>query len=191
MGVSHDTLVDAACRWLRGRGRCWVVLAERSGIGMEIPDAIGWGSRGHSTLVEAKISRADFFADAGKPHRRADTGMGAERYYLTPVGLVGAQDIPAGWGWLEFRNGRVTSRRKAEVRDLQPDACRREASLLVNELSRYQRCNVKYPHDWHIWRWRVDSHVGRAEPSWRPTERLKLLALQGQAADAAAKGASE
>lgn len=175
MLISHDDLVDRGCRYLRGRRRCWVVLAERSGGG-EIPDAIGWTSSGVSILVEAKISRTDFFADAGKTWRKSGLGMGRERYYIVPDGLVGPGEVPEAWGLLTVKGSRVQVRKDATRMPLKPEAARRETALLVNELSRYQRCNVKYPYDWHIWRFYVDSHVGRAS-NQTEADRRKIAAM--------------
>ena len=33
--------------------------------------------------------------------------MGSERFYLTPPALVKVEELPAGWGLLELRRGRV------------------------------------------------------------------------------------
>lgn len=74
----------------------------------EQPDAIGWEYSGKSTLVECKTSRADFFRDAGKSFRKhPDLGLGQHRYFLTPAGLVGFDDVPEGWGLLEVRGAGI------------------------------------------------------------------------------------
>lgn len=105
-GPAHDWLVKRAVKWLLGRGRCTVALAEpwNAKIG-EHPDAIGWDRRGWSIVVECKVSRADFVADKRKQCRRMEdtTGehLGQERYYLTPPHLVLPADVPDGWGLLE------------------------------------------------------------------------------------------
>ena len=62
----------------------------------------------HSVLVECKVTRADFLADRGKPFRaKPEQGVGSERFYLTPPGLVKVEELPVGWGLLELRRGRV------------------------------------------------------------------------------------
>jgi len=67
----------------------------------ERPDAIGWRSS-HSILIECKTSRADFRVDASKPFRRdATRGMGSLRFFMAPVGIIRATELPAGWGLLE------------------------------------------------------------------------------------------
>jgi hypothetical protein len=73
-----------------------------------MPDAIGWKRASHSVLVECKVTRADFLADRGKPFRaKPEQGVGSERFYLTPPGLVKVEELPVGWGLLELRRGRV------------------------------------------------------------------------------------
>jgi hypothetical protein len=83
-------------------------LSEQACISGEMPDAIGWKRANHSVLVECKVTRADFLADRGKPFRaKPEQGVGSERFYLTPPGLVKVEELPVGWGLLELRRGRV------------------------------------------------------------------------------------
>lgn len=90
-----------AVAWLR-RYRCGVVLSEQACVSGEMPDAIGWKKACHSVLVECKVSRPDFLVDREKPFRQTpQTGVGCERYYLTPKGLICGGELPAGWGLLE------------------------------------------------------------------------------------------
>jgi hypothetical protein len=102
--VTHAQLVQKAVEWLR-RYRCGVVLSEQACLSGEMPDAIGWKRSCHSVLVECKTSRADFLTDCGKPFRqRPEIGLGCERFYFVPAGLVSIEDTPACWGLLEYRN---------------------------------------------------------------------------------------
>jgi len=105
--MTHAQLVDLAERWLWRQG-CGVVLREFSSLGCpEIPDAIGWRTD-TSILIECKVSRSDFHADARKPFRvNPEAGLGDWRFYLTPPGLLTAADLPEGWGLLEARGSRV------------------------------------------------------------------------------------
>jgi hypothetical protein len=99
--MTHAKLVLLAVGWLR-RYRCGVVLSEQACISGEMPDAIGWKRACHSVLVECKASRADFLVDREKPCRLTpETGVGCERYYLAPKGLIRMEELPAGWGLLE------------------------------------------------------------------------------------------
>lgn len=120
--MDHKSLCALAVSWLKrpmsrsGPG-CTVAISESANwINGEIPDAIGWRPYKHprcgSIVVEVKISRADFLADAAKPHRKNPaTGMGAYRYFLAPAGVISVEELPAKWGLIE-----VTPRGHMKVR---------------------------------------------------------------------------
>lgn len=150
---THDDLVERAERWLRnsawraetwGSGReyrqgckCGVVLAEPSGGCTETPDAIGWFGQGRqSILIECKVSRADFMADAKKLfRRRPEYGVGNFRYFMVRAGLIAEDDLPDGWGLLEVRGRTVKIVRHSERFDSQRD---NEMSLLWSECRKIQ-----------------------------------------------------
>lgn len=99
--IPHAVLVKAARQWLQVR--CKVVASECSGVTREVPDAIGWMANEVSVLIECKTSRQDFFSDRKKSFRRlSELGLGMVRYYLTPKGLVRANELPDKWGLLEY-----------------------------------------------------------------------------------------
>ncbi len=105
--MTHAQLVEKAVRWLRSY-RCGVVLSEQACTSGEMPDAIGWKKACHSVMVECKVTRADFLVDREKPWRqKPERGVGSERFYLTLPGLIKVEELPAGWGLLEFRRGRI------------------------------------------------------------------------------------
>ena len=107
--MTHQQMVRLAEQWLRRKYRCGIVLSEQSCASGETPDVIGWKNSCRSILVECKISRADFFADREKPWRmKPETGMGCERFYLAPLGLIGKQELPKHWGLLECKGREVT-----------------------------------------------------------------------------------
>lgn len=92
--MTHEELVERAAKWLRGTAKCTAVLTEFSSWNAATsPDALGWHKGQWSVMVEAKVSRSDFFADKKKPAR-----MGQERWYITPPGLVRHDDLPRNWG---------------------------------------------------------------------------------------------
>lgn len=134
-GPVHSALVLAAAAWLRAR-RCTVVITDMvSGAG-ETADAIGFNSY-RSTLIECKASRADFRVDQKKLWRYEGGGIGNERFYLAPVGLLKAEEMPTGWGLLEMKpNGSVRMQKDAESRSCQKD---REVSLLISAIRRIGR----------------------------------------------------
>jgi len=96
--MTHAQLVEKAVAWLRGY-RCGVILSEQACANGEMPDAIGWKSVHHSVLIECKISRADFLADRDKPFRqKPELGLGCQRFYLAPAGMLQLKELPPGWG---------------------------------------------------------------------------------------------
>jgi hypothetical protein len=136
--MTHAQLVGVAVRWLRSY-RCGVVLSEQACSSGEMPDAIGWKRACHSVLVECKVSRADFLVDRGKSFRKQPkSGVGCERFYLVPKGLIRAEELPAGWGLLEVRNRKVAMIR-ASARDLRSaTGFRYEMNLLLASLRRVE-----------------------------------------------------
>lgn len=100
--MKHAELVRVVQNWLRTERRHGLVLAEPSTVGtVEEPDVIGWCA-GVSTLVECKVSRADFLVDKKKAFRaRPAEGMGRHRLYAAPAGLIKPKDLPERWGLLE------------------------------------------------------------------------------------------
>jgi hypothetical protein len=127
-----------AVRWLR-LYRCGVVLSEQACVSGEMPDAIGWKKACHSVLVESKLSRSDFLADRDKPFRQnPEMGVGCERYYLAPRGLIRSEELPAGWGLLEIC-GREIEKVKASAKNLRsPVGFQNEMNLLLASLRRVE-----------------------------------------------------
>jgi hypothetical protein len=125
-------------QWLRSY-RCGVVLSEQACISGEMPDAIGWKRACHSVLIECKVSRADFLADRSKPFRqKSDLGVGNERFYLVPAKLIRPEELPPGWGLLEYRARKVVVVRasKKNLRSAQGFLC--EMNLLLASLRRVE-----------------------------------------------------
>lgn len=133
--TTHAQLVREAANWLRGSRKCSLVATEIATMIDEKPDAIGWGNQ-VSILVECKTSRQDFLADAKKPHRFRE-GVGQERWFYMPAGIVVPDDLPEGWGLLERQSIGMSDlyqcRRtvKPEIRELTPDVCRKERQMLI------------------------------------------------------------
>jgi hypothetical protein len=136
--MTHAKLVAMAVCWLR-RYRCGVVLSEQACVSGEMPDAIGWKGRCHSVVVECKASRPDFLADRAKPWRQnPETGVGAERYYLAPAGMISLDELPAGWGLLEARS-RDIGVVKRSAKNLRSNAgFQNEMNLLLASLRRVE-----------------------------------------------------
>ena len=136
--MTHAQLVERAVRWLR-RYRCGVVLSEQACVSGEVPDAIGWKQACHSVLVECKVTRANFLADRDKPFRKkSEKGIGSERFYLTPPGLVKIEELTTGWGLLELRRGRVEMLHASAKNLRTATGFRYEMNLLLASLRRVE-----------------------------------------------------
>lgn len=136
--MTHTQLVERAVRWLRGY-RCGVVLSEQACVSGEMPDAIGWKQACHSVVVECKVTRADFVRDRAKPFRqKPEKGVGSERYYLTPSGLVKTEELPAGWGLLEMQRGKIEMAHPSAKNLRTATGFRYEMNLLLASLRRVE-----------------------------------------------------
>ncbi len=107
--MTHDDLVEIGRRWLTkpwrnadgGHGGCALVLTEIVTGSWETPDVIGWHGP-NSILLEAKASRSDFRKDRKKYFRcHPEMGLGRQRYYIAPKGLIKIDELPSGWGLIE------------------------------------------------------------------------------------------
>lgn len=136
--MTHAQMVEKAVRWLRSY-RCGVILSEQACLSGEMPDAIGWKQACHSVLVECKVTRADFLADRAKPFRqKPEKGVGSERFYLTPDALVKVEELPAGWGLLEWRRGRIEIAHPSAKNLRTATGFRSEMNLLLASLRRVE-----------------------------------------------------
>lgn len=106
--MTHEELVQKGSRWLNKeasniRWRSTFVLVEFKSQGTnEIPDIFGLRPAGH-VMIEVKVSRSDFKADALKESRdQSKLQIGNFRFYLVPQGLITKEEIPSTWGLLEW-----------------------------------------------------------------------------------------
>jgi len=98
--ISHKELVKRAFACLKFSIGCSVAFKERvaPGSASENPGAIGF-KNSFSYLIECKSTRSGFLADKKKLSRKIPSqGMGIERYFMSPVGLLQPGEIPKGWG---------------------------------------------------------------------------------------------
>lgn len=136
--MTHAQLVEKAVRWLRSY-RCGVVLSEQACASGEMPDAIGWKKASHSVMVECKVTRADFLVDREKPWRKKpEGGVGGERFYLTLPGLIKTEELPAGWGLLEYRRGHIEKLHESAKNLRTATGFRYEMNLLLASLRRVE-----------------------------------------------------
>ncbi|MGC2449375.1 MAG: hypothetical protein WA477_17125 [Candidatus Sulfotelmatobacter sp.] len=136
--MTHVQLVEKAVRWLRSY-RCGVVLSEQACASGEMPDAIGWKKASHSVMVECKVTRSDFLVDREKPWRqKPERGVGSERFYLILPGLIKTEELPAGWGLLEYRRGRIEKLHESAKNLRTATGFRYEMNLLLASLRRVE-----------------------------------------------------
>lgn len=114
----HRKLCLLAAKWLRRPKLtfpyCPYVAVELVTACQESPDVFGWNYWA-TVLIEVKVSRSDFLADAKKSVRQQpEDGVGAFRYYCCPEGLITETDLPEKWGLLWEKNGVITVVKDAE-----------------------------------------------------------------------------
>lgn len=150
--LTHADVVDRALRWLRGHHGCKVAFAEINTYELVNPDAIGFrrpagSSKAWSVLVEAKISRSDFRADREKMiHRLPDSCPGQERWYLTPPGMLRAEEIPPGWGLAEVGKRSVRIVVEAPKGEHVHGRAHADMGILLSAVRRHQ-VGAKWLHD--------------------------------------------
>lgn len=133
---THKQLVYRISTWFKNRHQSCIVMAEFVTAAQEIPDVLVMQSGAHSVLVECKASRSDFLSDKNKFFRRQeDYGVGDNRYYAAPVGMLKPDELPVGWGLLE-----VGERQIREVAEPKPKEAnkRRECIMLMSALRRLE-----------------------------------------------------
>lgn len=132
----HRSMCLRAAQFLVGSMKCTVGLYEvGSRYVLEKPDAIGFESDGTSILIECKTSRADFMVDKKKIHR-SEGGMGSKRYFFTPEGLLSKDEIPKGWGLVEFRKTSIKKIKESSLFDADKEC---EQCLLISALALEQK----------------------------------------------------
>ena len=164
--MTHGQLVERAVEWLRSY-RCGIVLSEQACVSGEVPDAIGWKRACRSVLVECKISRADFLADRDKPFRQnPEDGVGCERFYLAPQGLISPSELPKHWGLLECKRRETTVLVKPGKQNLRtPQGLMYEMNLLLASLRRVEvRIEPQTITDFLKWKNRMAEYNGGTYP---------------------------
>lgn len=164
--MTHAQLVKVAEQWLR-RYRCGIVLSEQQCSSGEMPDAIGWKGKCRSVVVECKVSRGDFLADRSKPWRsNPEIALGCERFYLSPRGIVRSEDLPKGWGLLEYYDRRVTMLVKpCRQSQRSPEGLMNEMNLLLASLRRVEvRIEPQTITEFLKWKNRMAEYNGGTTP---------------------------
>jgi hypothetical protein len=163
--MDHGALVEAAVGWLRSQ-RCGVVLSEQGCSSGEMPDAIGWKGKCHSIVVECKVSRGDFLCDAIKPWRTDPAiALGCERYFMAPKGMIRENELPTGWGLLEFHSRKISLIKKSKRNLRQDEGFKNEMNLLLASLARVEvRIEPRRITEFLKWKNRMAAYNGGAAP---------------------------
>ena len=175
--MTHQQLVRMAEYWLRRHYGCGIVLSEQSSASGETPDVIGWKGKCRSVLVECKITRADFLADREKPFRKfPETGMGCERFYLTPAGLIEPHELPDKWGLLETRKREIRiAVRPSRLNQRAQTGLKWEMNLLLASLRRVEvRIEPQTITDFLKWKNRLVEYNGGRPPEGVVTAEANL-----------------
>jgi hypothetical protein len=163
----HAQLVARAVEWLRHKYGCGIVLSEQYCAGGEVPDVIGWKGFCQSVLVECKVTRSDFLADANKPCRlKPEEGLGSRRFYMAPAGMIAREELPKYWGLLECKGREVTMMVKPGRQDLRTAAgLMKEMNLLLASLRRVEvRIEPQTITDFLKWKNRMAEYNGGRLP---------------------------
>ena len=135
--MTHDDLIRIGKKWLIKARSCQVVLSETRAQSGEVPDIIGW--RGQlSILIECKASKADFRRDKDKWFRASGPGIGQQRYFMAPKGIIPVSEIPDGWGLLEVTGNTVKTTKKLDLLFFDERIASSEVPMLVAALRRSQ-----------------------------------------------------
>jgi len=165
--TKHAQLVTRAAEWLRYRYGCGIVLSEQYCATGEVPDVIGWKASCQSVLIECKVSRGDFLADAGKPFRlHPEDGLGSKRLYFAPAGMIAPEELPKHWGLLQSKGREVHLVVKPGRADLRsPVGLMKEMNLLLASLRRVEvRIEPQTITEFLKWKNRMADYNGGALP---------------------------
>ena len=136
-----------------------------------MPDAIGWKKACHSVLVECKVTRADFLVDRAKSWRRQpEIGVGCERYYLAPRGMIEIEELPAGWGLLEICGREIETVKRSAKNLRSATGFEYEMNLLLASLRRVElRIEPQSITDFLKWKNRMAEYNRGALPEGLPS----------------------
>jgi hypothetical protein len=133
---THKQLVCRIATWYKNRHQSSIVMAEFVTSAQEIPDVIVWLSGAQSELIECKVSRSDFLSDKSKFFRRQeDYGMGDNRYYAAPAGMIKPEELPCGWGLYEVSPHQIREVVEPKAKEANK---RRECLMLMSALRRLE-----------------------------------------------------
>jgi hypothetical protein len=102
-------------------------------------------------------------------------GLGCERFYLTPAGLLSLEEVPTGWGWLELRQRKIKMVRAGAKNLRREVGFRYEMNLLLASLRRVEvRIEPQTITEFLKWKNRMVEYNGGSLPQGilSPAEEL-------------------
>lgn len=127
-----------------------VELSDITTCTYEAPDVIAYRQNVKDSVCmvfEIKVSRSDFKADAKKRCRGYAEGMGVQRYFVVPEGLVSPDEVREGWGLLYLSNGSLTSVKKSKIFSDDERNIFGEVNTLLNLMRRGARWGETFDND--------------------------------------------
>lgn len=77
-----------------------------------------WGARGYRSVgFELKVSRGDWIRELTNFQKSTEWVAVVDEFYIvTPPKLISVEELPAGWGLLEFTGSRMLTKQQPEIR---------------------------------------------------------------------------
>jgi len=141
MQITHSELISKASKWLKRHTEnsfipnCSFILTEFVAITNtgETPDILGFSSC-RSVMIEVKVNRSDFLNDKNKMFRNyEDFGMGQQKFYCCPEGLIKENEIPDGWGLLYWTGKKIEIKKNGNMQECNLKA---ERTMLLSIIRR-------------------------------------------------------
>lgn len=106
----------------------WALMEEvapSTGGGTGYADAVAmnlWKSRGHSVFgIEIKVSRSDWLRELKKPAKAESVFQYCDGWYIVaPAGVILDSEMPATWGYIEVKGGRLVEKIRPPKLEPQP-----------------------------------------------------------------------
>lgn len=104
--ISYNELCKSGANWINNshiKERIWRhIMIGLKCANIEIPDIYAI-STFETLCVNVKMTHGDFIRDINKHKKEnSELGRGTYRYYLSPAGTIKANELPNGWGLLEY-----------------------------------------------------------------------------------------
>lgn len=117
------------------------------GFGGRIADAIAfymWPSKDYKMIgFEIKVSRSDWLNEMKQPDKSMALSQFCDEWYLVaPKGVLGIDELPKTWGYMEASDKRLTVKIRAPQREVVNPDKPFMASLLRSMIRKYQDTSV-------------------------------------------------